>query len=194
MTTPAPPPDITLYLGHARRGDKDAVDRVFALVYEELRTIADRQIRRTGGSPTLSTTVVVHEAYLKLVRGAEMEWNDRGHFYAVAATAMRHILINYARQHLAQKRGAGAEVLSLDDADVPGEYDVRELVDLDGALTRLAQQDERLAKVVDLRFFAGLSVEETAAALGVGSATVKRDWRVARAFLFSDLQGDGAPV
>ncbi len=186
----APVPDITLYLGHARRGEKDAVDRVFALVYDELRGIAERQIRRTGGSPTLSTTVVVHEAYLKLVRGAEMDWNDRGHFYAVAATAMRHILINYARQHQAQKRGAGAHVLSLDDADVPGECDVEELVELDGALTRLAAEDARLARVVDLRFFAGLSVEETAAALGVGTATVKRDWRVARAFLFSDLRGD----
>jgi RNA polymerase sigma factor (TIGR02999 family) len=183
--------DITLMLSAAREGDQAALDLVFTRVYSEIRRIAHDQLRRVGDNQTLSTTAVVHEAYLKLVRSPAIAWADRGHFYAVAAMAMRQILINHARRHLTQKRGGGRP-LPLDEVDAPIDLRAAHLVELNDALQRLAAVDDRLARVVDLRFFAGLSVEETAEVLGVTDRTIKRDWRAARAFLYRELYGSGA--
>ncbi len=190
--TPASPPDITQILAAAGRGDSEALDEVFSRVYGELRRIAHAQLRRAGSGQSLNTTAVVHEVYLRLVRTEGVSWNDRGHFYAVAAKAMRQILLNRARSFLTQKRGGGARAvtLSFDAAEIPVERCASEIVELDDALARLSEVDERLARVVDLRFFAGLTVEETAQALGVTDRTVKRDWRVARAFLHREIAGD----
>lgn len=180
------PGEITRYLSLARGGDRRALDEVFARVYQEIHRIAHRQVRRAGPAPTLNTTVVVNEAYLRLVRSPAVDWEDRSHFYAVAALAMRQILLNHARRRLARKRG-GERPLSLEEDDAPVAARAAEFVDLDAALQRLAALDSRLARVVDLRFFAGLSVEETARMLGVTDRTVKRDWQAARAYLFREL-------
>ncbi len=187
---PAPAtPDVTLLLAAAREGERAAVDAVFAAVYAELRRIAHGQLRRTPHGATLRTTAIVHEAYLKLVRHESVRWEDRGHFFAVAALAMRQILVSYARRFLAEKRGAGAQRVTLEDVEIPVEERAAELLALDEALARLAERDPRLAQVVELRFFAGLSVEETAQALGIGERTVKRDWQFARTYLHRELHG-----
>ncbi len=186
--------EITAILAAARRGDRAALDEVFSRVYAQIRRIAHGQVARAGGGATLSTTAVVHEAYLKLVRSPAIAWEDRGHFYAVAATAMRQILLNHARERRAQKRGGG-RVRAWSAADFAGEAGIdakiESFVELDAALNRLKALDERMARVVDLRFFAGLSVEETASALGVTDRTIKRDWRAARAYLYREL---GSPA
>lgn len=183
------PGEITQQLSAARRGDRVALDRVFARVYSEIRRIAAAQVRRIGGESTLSTTAVVHEAYLKLAGGAPVAWEDRAHFFAVAARAMRQVLLNHARGHLAQKRGGGRP-LPLDDVVVAVDACAAELIELDVALERLTALDERLGRVVELRYYAGLSVEETAGLLGVTDRTVKRDWQAARAFLYRELRGE----
>ncbi len=188
MTSPVPS-DITQILSRARQGERGAADRVFSAVYDELRRIAHIQLQRAPHERTLNTTAVVHEAYLNLMRGTSVEWEDRGHFFAVAATAMRNILVSFARRRLAQKRGAGASLAQLDEAEGAVSIHAEEVLDLHDALSRLSDVDERLARVVDLRFFAGLSIEETAHALGVTDRTVKRDWRVARAFLYNEIVG-----
>jgi RNA polymerase sigma factor (TIGR02999 family) len=183
--------DISRFLSSARLGDHDAVGIVFDRVYSELRRIAHGQAQRLGAPATLNTTAVVHEAYLKLVNAPAISWADRSHFYAVAAMAMRQILVDYARRGSAAKRGGRGALVSLDDIDSSdGVYvdpQQEQIVALDAALTRLAKLDERLARVVDMRFFAGLSVEETALALGVTDRTVKRDWRRARAYLHNEI-------
>lgn len=187
------PNEITAFLVAARHGDRAALDAVFARVYDEVRRIAHGQIARAGGGGTLNTTAVVHEAYLKLVRSPAISWEDRGHFYAVAATAMRQILLNHARDRRAKKRGGDlVQTWSTADLEIDSALDskIERFVDLDAALGRLRALDERLAKVVDLRFFAGLTVEETASALGVTDRTIKRDWRTARAFLHRELGGE----
>jgi RNA polymerase sigma factor (TIGR02999 family) len=181
--------EITQILGKARRGDRQALDEVFSLVYDEIRRIAHDQLRRVDGGHTLSTTAVVHEAYLKLVRSPGIPWEDRAHFYAVAATAMRQILLNHARDRVAKKRGGGVKPFPLDEVDAPIDTRAEELVELGGALEKLTALDARMARVVDLRFFGGLSVEETARVLGVADRTVKRDWQTARAFLYRELYG-----
>lgn len=180
---------ITELLASARQGNRDALDEVFARVYGELRQVADIQRRKAGAEHTLGTTAIVHEAYLRLVRTPAISWEDRGHFFAVAATAMRQILLNHARHHAARKRGGGRP-LPLDDADAPVDTQVAELVELDGALTRLAAVDPRLARVVELRFFAGLSIKEVGEVLGVTDRTIKRDWQTARVFLYRELHPD----
>ena len=182
------PGEITRYLSAARDGDRAALDLVFARVYAELRRIAAAQVRRVGGENTLGTTAVVHEVYLKLARGAHVDWADRAHFYAVAARAMRQVLLNHARSHLAGKRGAGRP-LPLDESTVAAVSRATEILEMDTALERLAVLDERMGRVVELRYYAGLSVEETAGLLGVTDRTVKRDWRAARAFLYRELHG-----
>lgn len=182
------PGEITQYLSAARQGDRVALDQVFARVYDEVRRIANAQVRRAGGENTLTTTSVVHEAYLKLAGGAPVEWADRAHFFAVAARAMRQVLLNHARSHLTKKRGGGRP-LSLDDVTIAIDARAAELVDMDVALERLTELDARLGQVVELRYYAGLSVEETAEILGVTDRTIKRDWRTARAFLYRELYG-----
>lgn len=184
--------DITQILRQARDGDGAALDRVFAIVYDELHRIASAQRRRVRPGETLGTTAVVHEAYLKLIRSSVATYADRTHFFAVAAKAMRQILLNRARGQVARKRGGGAEVLPLGEHDAIAPRRAEELIALDAALERLAALDDRLARVVELRFFAGLGVPEAAEVLGVGEATVKRDWATARAFLQRELASDGA--
>ncbi|HMB70267.1 MAG TPA: sigma-70 family RNA polymerase sigma factor [bacterium] len=181
---------VTRLLAALRQGDPHALGELFPLVYHELRELAHRQLRREGRG-TLNTTAVVHEAYLRFL-GPGFAPEDRSHFFNVAARAMRQILIDHARRHLAQKRGGGAPHTLLDENDVAVETRAEELIDLDTAMGRLGQLDERLSRVVELRFFAGLSVDETADTLGIGVRTVKRDWRKARAFLYAELHGDAA--
>jgi RNA polymerase sigma factor (TIGR02999 family) len=181
---------VTQLLAELRGGDQEAFDRLVPLVYAELRRIAQSQLRGVR-SATLNTTVVVHEAYLKLGGAAGIDYADRGHFFAVAATAMRQVLLDHARRKLAEKRGGGAAHTLLDDVEIAVEDRAAELVELDQALTRLAELDERAARIVELRFFAGLKVEEIAEALEVSAPTVKREWRRARAFLYREL-GDAA--
>jgi len=183
--------EITRLLASVRDGDRRAIDLVFKLVYRELHTAARRQLARARPGQTLDTTVLVHEAYLKLVDSAQANWTDRGHFFAVAAKAMRQIIIDHARWAARKKRGGGFQKVSLDGIDVADEERAAELVALDAALTRLESFSERLARIVELRFFAGLSVEETAEALASPPHQIKREWRKARAFLFQDLSDPG---
>jgi len=187
--------DITTLLGRAAGGDGKAADVLFPIIYDELRGLAGAFLAQERAGHTLQTTALVNEAYVKLVGGnaAQFRFNGRSHFLAVAAQAMRRILITHARDRKRQKRGGGAARVSLSQAEheTPApEADV-DLVALDDALTRLAQVDERKSKLVEMRFFAGMSVEEVAEALGVGTATVKRDWAMARAWLFREISREG---
>jgi RNA polymerase sigma factor (TIGR02999 family) len=184
----APPPaEITAILRAAEGGDREAVDRLFSILYGELRQIAHRQLRQAPAERTLSTTALVNEAYLKLSRGSSWSARDRSHFYSIAARAMRMILIDRARARTRGRRGAGVRPLDLDAADIPVEERAAELVALDEALDRLGAVDEDLARLVEWRFFAGLSVDEIAAMSGRSVRTLKRHWQTARAFLFQEL-------
>ncbi len=167
-------------------------DELFPLVYAELRRIAAREMRREKPGRTLQTTALVHEAYLRLLKDASLSFENRAHFLGVAARAMREILIEHARARSARKRGGGAVRLTLDDLVAPVSSPSIDVLALDEALQRLARLDERHARVVELRYFGGLSVEETAAALELSPATVKRDWTLARAWLFRELAGTGS--
>ena len=178
---------ITQLLDDVRGGDRAALDRLFALVYGELKGLAHRQLEHAGPRRYIDTTAVVHEVYLKFAAAEDPAWEHRRHFYRVAARAMRQVIVDQARRHRAQKREGRYERLDLDETAVGIEDDAGELLALDDALVKLAAQDARLAHVIELRFFAGLSVEDTARALDVSERTVKRDWRIARAFLHRDL-------
>lgn len=169
-------------------------DELFAQVYASLRALA-HQMRGGRASETLGTTALVHEAYLRLSRGGRPKWKDEAHFFAVAARAMRQILVDAARRHLAQKRGGGVGVVSFDDAlhSPPPAERAEQLVALDEALERLERMDPRRAQVVEHRVFAGLSTSETARVLGISTATVERDWRTARAWLAAEI-ADAANV
>jgi RNA polymerase sigma factor (TIGR02999 family) len=167
--------------GEARR----PVDELLPAVYEELRLIAHRSLlgRGNGGDPTLATTALVNEVYLKLARDMVAGWQDRAHFLAVAAVAMRHILIDNARARMSEKRGGSHARVTLEEEAVANDHSPEALLEIDEALKALARVDERLARVVECRFFGGLSEIETAEALGVTTRTVQRDWQKARAFL-----------
>jgi RNA polymerase sigma factor (TIGR02999 family) len=186
--------DATRLIAAVSGGDAEAFDDLFALVYDELRGLARAQRRRWEGDHTLNTTVLVHEAYLRLVDQTSPEWRDRAHFMAVAARAMRHILIDYARQRQAQKRGGKSERLSLDEIESslagtdPSEARDEALLALDASLERLARESERQSRIVECRFFGGMTIEETAEAVGVSPATVKRAWTAAQAWLYRDLR------
>jgi RNA polymerase sigma factor (TIGR02999 family) len=186
---------ITTLLAAARDGDRAASDSVFALVYDELRRLASRQSKRVAAS-TLSTTALVHEAYLKLGGdGAVVAANDRAHFFALAARAMRQILIDHARHGDRKKRGGGAPVLSIDGlAEAPSVANlVREdLLALERALERLGTVDSELERLVEWRFYAGLTLKEIAELTGISERTLKRDWSVARAFLLRQIAGAAA--
>ena len=179
-----------------RDGDAGALDRLLPLVYDELRGIARRELRRQRSGHTLDTTALVHEAYLKLVDQRSVRPADRAHFLGIAARAMRQVLVDHARRHATAKRGAGAGRVTLDEGTVAGALVADDCADtllaLDDALLRLAALSERLARVVECRFFGGLSEEETAAVLGVTARTVRRDWVKARAWLHRALYGDAA--
>lgn len=181
-------PEITGLLAAMRRGDPAAVGRLMPLVYDELHALARRRLRGSPAGRTLNTTALVHEAYLKLVAPGRAEWQDRVHFLAVAATAMRYIVVDYARRRSAEKRGAGLPHTSLEAEKLGVEGRSVEVLALDQALERLAGVSDRLARVVELLFFGGLTEEEAAEALGVSDRTVRRDWRKARAFLSRALE------
>jgi RNA polymerase sigma factor (TIGR02999 family) len=177
------------------RSDDRAADRLFPLVYDELRRIAHLHLRRERTGHTLGTTALVHEAYLKLVDITRVEWRDRVHFLSMAARAMRRILVDYARQHRAERRGGGVTPLGLDEApDLSVETQADELIALDDALARLGELSPRLVQVVEHRFFAGMTEEETAAALAVDVRTVRRDWVKARGWLRQSLDGADLPA
>jgi RNA polymerase sigma-70 factor, ECF subfamily len=189
--------EITAALAMLRRGAPEALDGLLPLVYDELRRIAHRQLAAEAAGHTLNTTALVHEAYLKLKDQTHAEWVNREQFFAIAARVMRRILVDYARKHWAQCRGGpGRRALALDDAEQAGLLAVAdratELLALDEALERLTAMDPRLGRVVECRFFGGLSEEETARALGVSQRTVSRDWAMAKGWLHGELRHDVA--
>ena len=186
---------LTELLVAASGGNTDALNRLFPLVYDELRVIARKQRRGWAGNETMNTTALVHEAYLKLLGHEGTDWRSRAHFLAVAATAMRQILIDYARTQQAAKRGGGLQRVSFERAEAmlgeelefsPDRADV--LVALDASLTRLSKDSVRLGRIVECRFFGGMSIKDTAEALGVSVATVNRGWAMAQAWLYRDLR------
>lgn len=170
-------------------GEQRPMDQLLPLVYEDLRRVAHRQLGRERADHTLSTTALVHEAYLRLVDQTRARWVDRAHFFAVAAGVMRRILVDYARRYRAAKRGGDAQHLDLDNVQVSLEQRSEMLIGLDEALGRLAELNPRLSQVVEYRFFGGMTEEETAEALGVTDRTVRRDWIKAKAWLSRELQG-----
>jgi RNA polymerase sigma factor (TIGR02999 family) len=182
--------DVTELLDQWRSGNKDALDALLPIVYDELHSLAHRRLRGERPDHTLQTTALVNEAYLKLVNQKSVQWQNRAHFFAVAAQVMRHILVDYARTRQYAKRGGGARHLSLDDAPVLSRERSREIVALDEALKRLAEIDPRKSRIVEMRYFGGLSAEEAAEALGVSAITVKREWLKARAWLYRELSGE----
>jgi RNA polymerase sigma factor (TIGR02999 family) len=183
---------ITELIVELRDGEAQAWDRLLPLVYDELRRVARRHVRRQGSAYTLNTTALVHEAYLKLADAGRMTYADRVHFFALASRAMRQVLIDYARRHQTMKRGGEWRRLDLQDAEIPAIERADELLALDDALTRLAAMNQRLARVVECRFFGGLTEGETATALGVNERTIRRDWTKARLWLYDALRPDAA--
>ena len=179
--------EVTDLLLELKRGNKEAEGKLIPLVYDELRRIAAIRLRRETLNHSLQPTSLVHEAYLRLIEIKEIDWQSRSHFFAVSATLMRRILVDHARANNAGKRGNGWDAVSLNDAILPSPERAPEILDLDEALTRLAALDERQSKIVELRFFAGMSEEEVGNALGISARTVKRDWRIAKAWLFKEL-------
>jgi RNA polymerase sigma factor (TIGR02999 family) len=185
--------DITELLEAWGEGDEAAFERLVPLVYTELRRMARRHMYRESEGHLLQTTALVHEAYLKLVSQKNAKWQNRAHFFAVSSQQMRRILVDAARSKLRQKRGADAPVVSLDDAPELSVSRAAEFVALDDALERLAQLDPRRARVVEMRYFGGMSVDEAAAALNISGDTVIRDWKAAKAWLFAELNRSGNP-
>lgn len=177
---------ITMLLQQWSGGKKEALDQLMPLLYDQLHRLASSCLRSERRDHTLRATALVHEAYVQLV-GADVAWESRGHFYAVAARVLRHILVDYAKAQRRQKRGGGAEKVSLDEALVVGPEISAELVELDDALKLLESRDARKAEIVQLIFFGGLTYEETARVLGISDATVHRDLKMAKAFLYSEL-------
>jgi RNA polymerase sigma factor (TIGR02999 family) len=186
------PNDVTRLLGQWSGGDRAALDELMPLVYEELRRIAHGHMARERGDHTLQATALVNEAYLRLKEQRSAKWQNRTQFFAVAAQMMRHILVNYARRQNRHKRGAGATHVTLEDHLVVSGEKADELLALDDALQKLEQIHKRKSDVATLRFFGGLSVEETAEALAVSVETVTRDWRFARAWLQKELEASVA--
>jgi RNA polymerase sigma factor (TIGR02999 family) len=180
---------ITQLLKKWSEGNQEVLDKLMPLVYDELRRQASRYLRRERANHTLQTTALIHEAYLKLIDQNQVEWQNRTHFFAIAAQAMRRILVDYARERNRDKRGGAAENLPLEEAAfvVAAQEKTVDLVALDEALTRLAKFDERQARVVELRYFSGLSIDETAEILGVSNVTVRRDWNMAKAWLHQQI-------
>lgn len=181
------PGHVTRLLLRAREGDAEALDELFPLVYERLKRISRRQLRRGGAPLTLDTTGLVHETYLKLVPGTEVSWEDRAHFFSVAARAMRQVLIDRARRRAADKRGGDRKRVTLADRHLSFRMPLDRLLALDQALGRLEARSERLGMVVELRFFGGMTSAEVARVLDVSTRTVERDWTKARLFLHREL-------
>jgi RNA polymerase sigma-70 factor (ECF subfamily) len=184
---------ISSLLIDAKVGDPAAIDRVFPLIYDELRRLARQHLRREVTGHTLSTTDLVHQAYVQLVGQTSVRWEGRSHFFAIAATAMRRILVDHARSHGSLKRGGMLRRVPLESVDLAMEDRADLLLALDEALDRLRVLDARQAQVVEYRFFAGMTEEETAEALGVNERTARRDWAKARSWLYQELYRDEAP-
>lgn len=183
-----PSSDITQMLIELTDGNKEVVNDILPLVYAELKKLAGNYLRKERGNHTLQPTALVHEAYMKLIDQRQVKWQNRSHFFGIAAQVMRRILMDYARRHKAEKRGGEGENLSLEEDFIIIEKGrSAELLALDEALENLAKVDEMKAKIVELRYFGGLSVEETAEVLGVSEITVKRHWRMAKAWLYGQL-------
>jgi RNA polymerase sigma factor (TIGR02999 family) len=183
---------VTQLLVEWSHGDHDALEKLTPLVYSELRRLARRHLSRERSDHTLQSTALVHEAYLRLVDQRSVQWQNRAHFFGVAAQLIRRILIDHARAKQAEKRGAGACLLSLDEAlDSPAGGRSLDVVALDDALEQLAKIDPRQSRIVELRFFAGLTVEETAEVLSISTPTVNREWNAAKAWLFRELNRRG---
>jgi RNA polymerase sigma factor (TIGR02999 family) len=179
--------DVTRLLEAWGGGDYAALDRLVPLIYEDLRRLARRHMRGERAGHTLQTTALVHEAFLDLARLDRIRWQDRSHFFAIAARAMRRVLVDHAERRNAQKRGSGRQPIPLNDAALVAEEEVEEILAVHEALTRLERLNERHCRVVECRVFGGLGVEETAEAMGISTATVKRDWAAARAWLNREL-------
>ena len=184
-------PSVTGLLREAGRGDRQALDRLVPLIYDTLRGLAHRALRHERPGHTLSTTALAHEAYLKLIGLDHVAWEDRSHFFAMAARAMRHILVDYAVARKAQKRGGGAVAIELDDNALATENSIEEVLALNEALGRLDSVAPHAVRVVECRIFTGMTIEETAAALELSPATVKRHWNMARAWLHRELTDAG---
>jgi RNA polymerase sigma factor (TIGR02999 family) len=191
MAAGTSPDDVTGLLFAWSQGDRAALDRLVPLVERELQLLAHRYLRRERAGHTLQTTALVNEAYLRLVDQREPRWQSRAHFFGIAAQMMRRILIDHARKVAYAKRGGGAQKVSLDEACMLAEGRAAELVALDDALTALARVDERKSRVVELRYFGGLSVDEAAEVLGVHPDTITREWRRAKTFLRRELEAGG---
>ena len=181
------PQDITQLLSDWSKGDRSALNKLAPLVHTELRRIARRQMNQERVGHTLQATALVNEAYLKLAGQKEFQWQDRAHFYAVCAQVMRHILIDHARSHARDKRGGGAVQVSLDEAALVAEETVVDFIALDDALRALEAFDSQKSKIVELRYFAGLGIEETAEVLSISPTTVRREWRRAKAWLYRSI-------
>jgi RNA polymerase sigma factor (TIGR02999 family) len=179
--------DVTQLLAELGHGGRDTLDRLLPIVYAELQRIAHRQLQGERTDHTMATTDLVHEAYMKLVGLDHIEWKNRAQFFAVAAQAMRRVLVDYAISRRAQKRGGERRKVPLDDAMLVAEQQADELLALHNALIQLEGMNQRLGRIVECRYFAGMSIEETAEALGISPATVKRDWTMARAWLHREL-------
>jgi RNA polymerase sigma-70 factor (ECF subfamily) len=181
-----PQSDVTRLLVASSQGDQEALDKLLPLVYTELRHLAERYLHRERPDHTLQPTALVHEAYLRLI-DQDVSWQNRAHFFGVAAEMMRRILIDHARKHQAAKRGSGGIKISLDEAIDLTDERAAELIALDDALKALAEFDPQKSRIVELRFFGGLSIEETAAVLDIGTATVIRQWKMAKAWLYHEV-------
>jgi RNA polymerase sigma factor (TIGR02999 family) len=185
-----PPGEVTRLLEAAEAGDSSALDRLVPLIYEDLRRVAHRQLDREGGGHTLQTTALIHEAYLKLAGSGSVSASSRAHFLAIAARAMRQVLVDYARRRKAAKRGGGVISVTLGDEAQPADASAEDLLALDEALEQL---DPRQRQVIECRFFGGMEEKDIAAVLGVSERTVRRDWVKARAWLYQSLYPDKAP-
>jgi len=186
------PGEVTILLTKLKQGNQEAATELLALVYPELRRLASAYMRGERGSHTLQPTALVHEAYLRLVQTGEVDWRNRAHFIAFAANLMRRILVDYARARNAEKRGGPRQRVELrEELAAATDVEATELLDLDAALDRLEQMDQRISRVVELRYFGGLTADETAEVLGVSTKTVKRDWSIARSWLKRELRQGG---
>jgi RNA polymerase sigma factor (TIGR02999 family) len=183
--------EISRLLINWRLGDAEARDALIPLVYSELRRLARQRLWHQGPEQTLESAALVNEVYLRLARQNPPQWQNRAHFFGVAAQLMRHILVDYARNRLAAKRGGGAQRLTLETKFAPAHQPEIDLVALDDALNKLAHLDAQQSRVIELRYFGGLSIEETATVLGISPATVKREWATARAWLQHELKKSG---
>ena len=179
--------EVTRLLCEMKEGRREAESKLMLLVYAELRRLASAHLRREAAGHSFQPTELVNEAYLRLTGISGIDWQGRGHFFALAATLMRRILVDHARTNMARKRGNGWDAVSLNEGILPSPERPSEILSLDEALNRLSQLDPRQAKIVELRFFAGMNEEETGHALGITSRTVRRDWRIAKAWLFKEL-------